>query len=68
MDSRVMPCRAQHNKCVQLFKAICIDRVSKPVKITKTFHKQGGHDVDISGAGYSSTKYPRDNQQCLVAK
>eukprot|EP00965_Chrysotila_dentata_P225180 6194607-Pleurochrysis_carterae.AAC.1 len=27
-------------KCAQHFKAICIDRVSKYVKITKTLHKQ----------------------------
>eukprot|EP00965_Chrysotila_dentata_P197353 6178142-Pleurochrysis_carterae.AAC.2 len=40
MDGLVRPCRSQIIECVQLFKAICIDRVSKNVKITKTLHKQ----------------------------
>eukprot|EP00965_Chrysotila_dentata_P250948 6209739-Pleurochrysis_carterae.AAC.1 len=40
MDGLVMRCRAQNNKCVQLFKAICIDRGSNNVEITKTLYKQ----------------------------
>eukprot|EP00965_Chrysotila_dentata_P090616 2991123-Pleurochrysis_carterae.AAC.3 len=40
MDGPVIPHRPQNNKCVQHFKAICTDRVSKSVKVTKTLHTQ----------------------------
>eukprot|EP00965_Chrysotila_dentata_P204517 6182384-Pleurochrysis_carterae.AAC.1 len=62
----IIPHRAQSNKCVQHFKAICIDRGSDNVNFHEDTPQAKGRDLDISGSGNHMGSFARRHFQKIV--